>query len=88
MNIGKIKLKFKWVNCIVHGWHLDEAAMAGGERERERIRRRKKWRGFFRNLAMEDSALNAIPSCPLLLSDLTRLSTGPISPSSISSTCP
>lgn len=28
-------MKFKWVNCIVHGWYLDEAVMAGGERERK-----------------------------------------------------
>lgn len=44
--------------------------------------------GVLQDLVMEGRALSAVPSCPLLLSDLTRLSTGPISPSSISSTCP
>ena len=41
-----------------------------GERRNEE---EEEVKGFFRNLVMEDSAVSAIPSCPLLLSDLTCL---------------
>ena len=41
-----------------------------GERRNEE---EEEVKGFFRNLVMEDSTVSAIPSCPLLLSDLTCL---------------
>ena len=42
-------VKFRLVNCIVHGWYLDEAVMGVGGAGRERKNEEEEeWRGFFR----------------------------------------
>lgn len=42
-------MKFRLVNCIVHGWYLDEAVMGVGGAGRERKNEEEEeWRGFFR----------------------------------------
>lgn len=59
------------------GYILIKVLWMGGERER--IRRRKKRRGFFTNLLMEKELSALFPPVPLLGSDLTPLSITPIS---------
>lgn len=59
------------------GYILIKLLWMGGERER--IRRRKKRRGFFTNLVMEKELSALFPPVPLLVSDLTPLSITPIS---------
>ena len=54
-----------------------------GERRNEE---EEEVKGFFRNLVMEDSAVSATFLSPFTVR--SNLSIGPLSPSSISSTCP